>query len=109
MMVPSRSKKTVFPSAIFETVAQFIGRNCGRSELAHDHRAGVISNLRCLQRRRTTAECQGKQCDRSVARTRNVKDLARFRWHMMWFLIALEKHHPFLAQRDQNQVRPPFL
>jgi hypothetical protein len=69
----------------------------------------VISDLRCLEGRSTTAKRQGKQCDRSVARSRNVKNLACFRRRVVRFLIALEKHHPFLAQSDQDQVRPPFL
>src|SRR2546430_3027265 len=109
MMVPSRSKKTVFPSAIFEILSQFFRRNRCRPQFAHDNGAGVIGDISCLQRCGAAAKREREQSDSGITRARNVEDLSSLGWHVMRLLTMLEKHHSLFAQSDEDQLRLPFL
>src|SRR4030095_2040328 len=111
MIVPSRSKKTtaVFTSAIFEILSQFFRRNRCRPQFAHDNGAGVIGNFSCFQRGGATAKREREQSDSGITRAGNIEDLSSLCWHMMALLPVLEKHHSFPAQRDEDQLRLPFL
>src|SRR5437868_7663913 len=94
MMVPSRSKKTarVFSSAIFEILSQFFRRNRCRPQFADNNRAGVIGNVRRLQRSCAAAKREREQSNRGIARARNIKDLLRFGRHVMRLLPRSEEH-----------------
>src|SRR5438067_11482192 len=109
MMVPSRSKKTVFPSAIFEILSQFFRRNRCRSQFAHDNGTGVIGNFSRFQRCGAAAKREREQSDSGITRARNVEDLSSLCRHMMRLLTVLEKHHSLFAQSDEDQLRLPFL
>src|SRR4029077_15924802 len=115
MIVPSRSIKTADDraSGIFadlsKTGDEFIPRHSRRSKFAHDYCASMVGNLRRFNRSRTADEPKREERNRSVARTRDVKNLTSPRADVVRGFVLAEKHDSVFAQSDQDVLSFPFL
>src|SRR6266404_1790919 len=101
MIVPSRSIKTAgcFPSLeiMLEAREKFIARNGSGAKFSDHNGAAVIGNFGCFGRGGVAGEREGEKRDGSVARARNVKDLAGFGRNMVRRFVVLKKHHALFA------------
>src|SRR4051812_17851063 len=115
MMVPSRSRKTAAcnPSmgarVILKTGAQFFHRRRRRSKLSNNNGTGVVCNFRGFNRGCVATKCQGEKRNCSVAGARHIEDLLRFRRDVMRRFAFLKQHHSLFAERNEQQLRIPFL
>src|SRR4029077_1395211 len=115
MIVPSRSIKTAGDSAscifavLSKTGDEFISRHSRRSKFAHDYSTPVIGNLRRFNRSRAADEPKCEERNRGVACTRDIENLMSLRADVVRRFVLLKKHHPVLAQCDQDILSLPFL
>src|SRR5947208_1874893 len=93
-------------SLVFETGQQFLRRNGGGADLAHDNSGHVVGKDRRFERRCACGNGQGQRRDDRVTRARNIEDLLGHGRYVMRLLAALAEQHSLVAQRDQQQSRP---
>src|SRR5881394_2209979 len=112
MTVPSRSRKTARKVSSGETVIlkagqQFLLRDRGRSEFTDDDGAAVVCNFGRFGRGCVTTKGERKQCNRGVARARDVEDLSRLCRNVMRPILFLKKHHTLFTQSDEDELGVP--
>src|SRR5260370_39758184 len=108
MMVPSRSTKTAVDSALVifavlsETGDKLIACHGRCSKFADHNCASVVGNFRRFNRGRSADESKGKERNGSVPGAGDIEDLPCLSRDVMRRLVRLKKHHPVLAEGDED-------
>src|SRR4029077_17023375 len=103
------SLQVVLKGMALETRQQLLAGHGGSPEFSNNYSRRGIGNFRRLLQGCAGAEGKGKERDGGVSGARHVENFLGARRGMVRRLLAIEKNHAMLAQRDQHRANGELL